>query len=182
MSTTVNRAVKAYLLKREFNVASDDTYNHIDEWLDWYQNDVEKFHKYSVYNGVVMTKQDRYKLGMAKTVSEDWANLLLNEKVAIHAGGYDARLTEILRANNFQTRANQLLELSFALGTGAFVEYKNAEGDVVIDYIRADMIYPLAWDNGDVTECAFGTPKVCGWEKGDLHSDSPVWTQRGGER
>ena len=165
MSTTVNRAVKAYLLKREFNVASDDTYNHIDEWLDWYQNVVEKFHKYSVYNGVVMTKQDRYKLGMAKTVSEDWANLLLNEKVAIHAGGYDARLTEILRANNFQTRANQLLELSFALGTGAFVEYKNAEGDVVIDYIRADMIYPLAWDNGDVTECAFGTPKVVDGKK-----------------
>lgn len=165
MSTTVNRAVKAYLLKREFNVASDDTYNHIDEWLDWYQNDVEKFHKYSVYNGVVMTKQDRYKLGMAKTVSEDWANLLLNEKVAIHAGGYDARLTEILRANNFQTRANQLLELSFALGTGAFVEYKNAEGNVVIDYIRADMIYPLAWDNGDVTECAFGTPKVVDGKK-----------------
>lgn len=165
MSTTVNRAVKAYLLKREFNVASDDTYNHIDEWLDWYQNDVEKFHKYSVYNGVVMTKQDRYKLGMAKTVSEDWANLLLNEKVAIHAGGYDARLTEILLANNFQTRANQLLELSFALGTGAFVEYKNAEGDVVIDYIRADMIYPLAWDNGDVTECAFGTPKVVDGKK-----------------
>lgn len=165
MSTTVNRAVKAYLLKREFNVASDDTYNHIDEWLDWYQNDVEKFHKYSVYNGVVMTKQDRYKLGMAKTVSEDWANLLLNEKVAIHAGGYDARLMEILRANNFQTRANQLLELSFALGTGAFVEYKNAEGDVVIDYIRADMIYPLAWDNGDVTECAFGTPKVVDGKK-----------------
>lgn len=165
MSTTVNRAVKAYLLKRKFNVASDDTYNHIDEWLDWYQNDVEKFHKYSVYNGVVMTKQDRYKLGMAKTISEDWANLLLNEKVAIHAGGYDARLTEILRANNFQTRANQLLELSFALGTGAFVEYKNAEGDVVIDYIRADMIYPLAWDNGDVTECAFGTPKVVDGKK-----------------
>ena len=54
MSTTVNRAVKAYLLKREFNVASDDTYNRIDEWLDWYQNDVEKFHKYSVYNGVVI--------------------------------------------------------------------------------------------------------------------------------
>lgn len=165
MSTTVNRAVKSYLLKREFNVVSDDTYNHIDEWLDWYQNDVEKFHKYSVYNGVVMTKQDRYKLGMAKTVSEDWANLLLNEKVAIHAGGYDARLTKILRANNFQTRANQLLELSFALGTGAFVEYKNAEGDVVIDYIRADMIYPLAWDNGDVTECAFGTPKVVDGKK-----------------
>lgn len=165
MATAVNRIVKGYLLKRGFSVVSDDTYSHIEEWLDWYQNDVEKFHRYSVYNGVVMTKQERYKLGMSKTVSEDWANLLLNEKVAIHAGKYDARLTEILRANNFQTRANQLLELSFALGTGAFVEYKNADGDVVIDYIRADMIYPLTWDNGDVTECAFGTPKVMDGKK-----------------
>lgn len=141
MATAVNRIVKGYLLKHGFSVASDDTYNHIEEWLDWYQNDVEKFHKYCVYNGVVMTKQERYKLGMSKTISEDWANLLLNEKVAIHAGKYDDRLTEILWANNFQTRANRLLELSFALGTGAFVEYKNADGDVVIDYIRADMIY-----------------------------------------
>lgn len=54
MATAVNRIVKGYLLKRGFSVVSDDTYSHIEEWLDWYQNDVEKFHKYSVYNGVVM--------------------------------------------------------------------------------------------------------------------------------
>ena len=26
--------------------------------------------------------------------------------------------------------------------------------------MRADMIYPLSWDNGDITECAFGTTRV----------------------
>jgi len=40
------------------------------------------------------------------------------------------------------------------------VEYLNADGQVIIDYIRADMIYPLSWDNGDITECAFGTAKM----------------------
>lgn len=160
MGTGVTNVVRNYLIKRKYNVTSNETYDHINEWLDWYQNDVEKFHHYSLYNGMVMTKQDRYKLGMAKTVCEDWANLLLNEKVAIKAGSYEERLSGILGSNNFYTRGNQLVEMAFSLGTGAFVEYLNAEDEVVIDYIRADMIYPISWDNGDVTECAFGTPKT----------------------
>ena len=162
MGTGVTGVVRNYLIKKKYNVASNETYDHINEWLDWYQNDVEKFHHYSLYNGMVMTKQDRYKLGMAKTVCEDWADLLLNEKVAIKAGNYEKRLNEILGFNNFYTRGNQLVEMAFSLGTGAFVEYLNADDQVVIDYIRADMIYPISWDNGDVTECAFGTPKTIG--------------------
>lgn len=160
MGTGVTNVVRHYLIKRKYNVTSNETYDHINEWLDWYQNDVEKFHHYSLYNGMVMTKQERYKLGMAKTVCEDWANLLLNEKVSIKAGSYEERLSGILKSNNFYTRGNQLVEMAFSLGTGAFVEYLNAEDEVVIDYIRADMIYPISWDNGDVTECAFGTPKT----------------------
>lgn len=160
MGTGVTNVVRNYLIKRKYNVASNETYDHINEWLDWYQNDVEKFHHYSLYNGMVMTKQERYKLGMAKTVCEDWANLLLNEKVSIKAGSYEERLSGILRSNNFYTRGNRLVEMAFSLGTGAFVEYLNAEDEVVIDYIRSDMIYPISWDNGDVTECAFGTPKT----------------------
>lgn len=156
----MSNAIKQYLSKRQYKIASDDTYDHIDNWLDWYQGDVEEFHEYKVFNGVVTTSQKRYRLGMAKKICEDWANLLLNEKVAIKAGEYSNRLEEILKANNFLTRANQLIELSFALGTGAFVEYKNGTGNVIIDYIRADMIYPLSWDNGDITECAFGSTRI----------------------
>ena len=97
---------------------------------------------------------------MAKKVCEDWANLLLNEKVSIKAGSYEKRLNEILEYNNFRVRGNQLIEIAFALGTGALVEYLDGDGDVVIDFIRADMIYPLSWDNGDITECAFGSTMV----------------------
>ena len=156
----MSNVIREYLIAQKFNTASDDTYNHIDEWLEWYQGDVAKFHTYKVFNGVVTTSHKRYRLCMAKRVCEDWANLLLNEKVAIKAGNYSKRLKEILDRNNFMVRANQLIELSYALGTGAFVEYKDADDNVIIDYIRADMIYPLAWDNGDVIECAFGTTKV----------------------
>ena len=57
-----------------------------------------------------------------------------------------------------------LLELSFAMGTGAFVEY--LEGDRVrIDYVRAGLIYPLVWDNGEVLDCAFASERVVEKEK-----------------
>lgn len=151
--------IREWLVENKYNTATDETYSHILEWLEWYQNDVEKFHKYKVFNGVVTKEEERYKLGMAKKVCEDWANLLLNEKVAIKAGNYEKRLQEVLDNNNFLVRANQLIEMAFALGTGAIVEYLDGE-EVMIDYIRADMIYPLSWDNGDITECAFGSVRV----------------------
>lgn len=156
----MENVIRQYLSKHKYNTAPDDTYNHIEEWLEWYEGDVEKFHTYKVYNGMVTTKHKRYQLGMAKKVCEDWANLLLNEKVSIKAGAYEKRLKEILQDNNFKVRGNQLVELAFALGTGAFVEYLDGDGNVVVDYIRADMVYPLSWDNGDITECAFGSNRV----------------------
>ena len=132
--------IKQYLVDNKYTTASDETYSHIDEWLEWYQDDVKSFHHYKIYNGTSTKSYERYRLGMAKKVCEDWANLLLNEKVAIKAGDYEKRLEEILRFNNFSIRANQLIEMAFALGTGAFVEYKDADNNVIIDYIRADMI------------------------------------------
>lgn len=156
----MSNKIRQYLIENKYSTAPDETYEHIDEWLEWYQDDVKKFHHYKVWNGSVMTKHERYRLGMAKKICEDWANLLLNEKVSIKAGTYGKRLEEILRFNNFPIRANQLIEMAFALGTGAFVEYLDADDNVVIDYIRADMIYPLSWDNGDITECAFGTIRM----------------------
>lgn len=151
--------IREWLDENKYNTATDEIYSHILEWLEWYQNDVEKFHRYKVFNGVSTKEEERYKLGMAKKVCEDWANLLLNEKVAIKAGNYGKRLQKILDNNNFLVRANQLIEMAYALGTGAIVEYLDGE-EVMIDYIRADMIYPLSWDNGDITECAFGSVRM----------------------
>lgn len=149
--------IRQYLTGQGYNPPVEETYSHIAGWLEWYQNEVKKFHHYKIYDGTTFRDEQRYRLGMGKKVCEDWANLILNEKVSIKAGNYEERLNEILDGNNFRTRANQLIELAFALGTGAFVEYKNEDGNIVIDYVRADMIYPLSYDNNDITECAFGS-------------------------
>lgn len=96
---------------------------------------------------------------MAKVVCEDFGSLLINEHVQITADAFDD-LPEILERNEFYTRMNRLAELTMALGTGAVVEFLDGEGNAVIDYIRADMVYPLTWDNDKVLECAFASQKV----------------------
>ena len=152
------KTIHEYLIDNGYNPANDETTAHHDEWLDWYQGYVTDFHHYTVYNGIEMVGKDRYTLGMAKTISEDWANLLLNEKVKISTGTeFDKQLDKVFEYNNFQVKSNQLIELAFALGTGALVQYLDASSQVVIDFIRAGMIYPLSWDNGHVNECAFGS-------------------------
>ena len=152
--------ISTYLKKRGYLTVDAAYRSKVDEWLDWYQGDVENFHAYSVYNGIQKVGVRRASLQMAKCIAEDWANLLLNERVAIHAGGFQKRLEELLQKNRFTVRGNQLIELAFALGTGAFVEYLSGDNEPVIDCIRADLVHPLAWDNGVVTECAFGGVRV----------------------
>lgn len=138
-------------------------YSFIDLWRSWYTGKVKDFHCYRQYNGKRSISRERRSMGMAKTVAEDWANLLLNERVEIEIDDRDVSdaVNAVLEQNDFQTRANQLIELTFALGTGAFVEFWDA-GNIVIDYIRADMIYPLREVNGRVIECAFGSERIAG--------------------
>lgn len=47
MRDSTYKRVKEYLVQRGYPAVPDETYDHIDEWLEWYQNDVEKFHTIS---------------------------------------------------------------------------------------------------------------------------------------
>ncbi len=155
-----------YLRKNGFNPVGDDFYGKINMWLSWYCGKVASFHNYFQYNGKKSIPRSRATLGMAKQVCEHWANLLMNEKVEISLDNPQAEtvLRRVLANNNFYVRANRLVELTFALGSGAFVEYLS-DGNVQIDYIRADMIFPLKWENGKIIDCAFASEKFIDGKK-----------------
>lgn len=155
----MNDVIRKHLTGRNWTLPDAEWYSKIRLWLAWYQNFVKDFHNYKVYNGVRFVGVERFRLGMAKTCCEDHANLLLNEKVQITAASFPA-LDDVLTANNFRERANRLVEVAYALGSGAIVEYRGADGQPVIDYIRADMIFPLSWGNLVITECAFASQKI----------------------
>lgn len=160
------QAITGYLVRNGYTTVDDDYYARIALWQSWYQGKVNSFHTYSQYNGQRSVTRQRKTMGMAKRFCEDWAALLLNEKVRINVGNQAAQaaIDAILKNNRFSVRGNQLIELAFALGTGAFVEYMD-NGEVVIDYVRGSMVYPLAWDNGIITECAFASERKQGTEK-----------------
>lgn len=153
--------IREYLEGAGYHIPEKQYYNDVEKWLFWYKGEKTDFHKYSVYNGQSRTTQYRRRLYMAKQICEDWANLLMTENVSVIVSGtWQSRLDEILHKNNFQTRANQLVEITFASGAGAFVEYLGKNREPNIDYVRGGMIYPLTWDNGEVTECAFGSSRI----------------------
>lgn len=160
------QAITQYLNGRGYTCVQDDYYSRIELWKKWYGGKVPAVHNYTQYNGRRKLRRTRKSLGLAKTVSEDWANLLLNEKfqIGVDKASAKKKIDAVLVANEFAKRANQLVELAFALGTGAFVEYLDGD-DVKIDYIRASMIYPISWDNGRVQECAFASERTTGKQK-----------------
>ncbi len=150
--------VKKVLKKMGYTPLADGISMPVELWRSWYEGKVKAFHEYRQYNGKRVLKRTRKSLNMAKRVCEDWADMIFNEKLELTLP--DNRLQnafdKVLSDNNFKVSANRLLELTFALGTGAFVEHKTKDG-IIIDYIRADMIYPLSFANGEIYECAFAS-------------------------
>ncbi len=152
----MNRNVQKCLSNRGYTDIDTSFEAYTSEWLDWYKGKVDSFHKYEVFNGATRNAVERYSLGMAKRVCEDWANLLMNERTSISTGSdsVDKALKSVLESNNFYVEANRLVELTYALGLGAFVCYRGSD-EVMVDYVRGDNIYPLSFERGDITECAF---------------------------
>ena len=152
-----------------YNSIPQSFYGQIKGWKAWYDGNVHDFHKYSVYNGIEYLECHRYTVGMGKKVCEDWANLLLNEKVAITLEGEaeQAFVDSVFADNNFKVKGNELQERKAAGGTVAIVPYVSGmivdsengavsnSGKIKLNYCTAMSIYPLAWENGIVTECAF---------------------------
>ena len=152
-------------------------YRHIADWDAWYRGSVPDFHSYTVFNGMRHVRCRKLTAGMAKNIAESWADLLMNAglSVTLEGGPEQAFFDAVCAANNFRTMMNLYEEYTFALGTSAVVlrltglqvdregNLLTAEPQTVMkpaicmDFIRADGIFPLSWENGVIRECAFAT-------------------------
>ncbi len=149
--------IKGFLQSKGYKVLSPEYYENIYNWIEWYKGELDKFHHYKIYNGFQFVDKKRKSLRMPKRVAEEWSSLLYNDKVAITIDDKDqALLDDMFTQNKFDYKFSELLERTFALGTGAMVVYKDAANKVKIDYIIAPMIFPLRQENGEIIDCAFG--------------------------
>ena len=167
--------IKKYLNKAGYDTVDSSFYSLIRVWKSWYVGDVNKFHRYKMYNGKDHVPCRRLSLGMAKKLSEDIADLLLNERVQITI--QDPATSEFVMGvfddNNFSVIGNDYQERKAYTGTVAYVPYLDNidvsedgavipgdSGKVKINYVSAPNIYPLSWCNGYISECAFVFPKI----------------------
>lgn len=167
-----------YLNKKYKYSLDGNYYTYIGEWRDWWKGKSKPFHTYTEKDFTGQKyERDLYSLKMGKKVAEDWAAMLLNEKVVFsiddNAGdsfvnGGENKEDGILFNNDFMVKGNELVEKSFAMGTGAFVlRFENMLVDsngtvrqsqdtkVRIEYLTADHIIPITVEYGKIRDVAF---------------------------
>lgn len=152
-----------------FATINEGFYGKVQEWKSWYEGDVKGFHRYRVRNGAGIVRCKRYTLNMGKKIPEDCANLLMNERVEITLDGTKEQslLTGCWKKTISGCAQTRCRKWPFALGTMAFHPrvvgmgfteagpFPGSATDIIIDYVTVEHIWPLAWQNGIITECAF---------------------------
>lgn len=156
----MNDSIKKLLNNKGYEI-SEDAFNVINACADWYKGRTTDWHKRVNVNGVGCEIPT---VNLAKRVCADDANLC--EIVEINAGekAFDG-INEILKSNRFATMYRKQLEQMSAMGTvGCYLYVDNAQyttdgklvkGDVRLNYVEADGIYPLTVVNEEVLEVAF---------------------------
>lgn len=170
--------VVAILKDLGYKTIDSTWYTRVENWQTWYRGKVAGFHNYQVWNGMEKVDCCRFSLGMAKKICEDWANLLMNEKVKITLEGDKEQdfIDEVFTENDFEVAMNELQERGAAAGTYAVIPRiakasVNGKGElvdggeIVLDYVTAENIYPLAWVGRKISECAFACQIVAEGEK-----------------
>lgn len=167
-----------YFKKIGIDTVDASFYRKIAEWESWYKGNVRRFSFYKVYTGRGTYKRcQRKSMGMAKKLSEDIADLLLNERVAITLSDEETNefVQQVLSDNRFLVMGNDYQERKAYTGTVAYIPYlDNTEvtedgmpvsGKIEINYVDAPNIYPVSWNNGSVTECIFTFPHTVARKK-----------------
>lgn len=146
--------------------------SYITQWKSWYRGDVKAFHNYYIYNGQKRVTKKRFTMNMAKEINEDWSDILWSEKCKINMKDDNSQkeFDKLVDELNLYVIINQSIEKSGALGTcGTVVSVydivENEDKMVLdvsnaktrIDIVDVDWIYPLTWNNKEITECAFGS-------------------------
>lgn len=158
--------------KEKKQIASGSSY--ISIWSKWYKGKVPSFHRYYVFNGQKKILRERLSMKMAKQVCEDWASLLMNEKVKIVVHN-QKEMDNLLIDLDFWNKANEAVEKGFALSMCALVinvngikVVENQEDKEILETIidpektyldlstyTASHLIPITWENGKCVECGF---------------------------
>jgi A118 family predicted phage portal protein len=145
--------------------------DYVEKWLEYYEDEIDKFHTYTVMTVNGMKSVKRKSMGMAKTVCEEWADMLFDETVTITVE--NTKIQELLKKimdNDFYSGFSEHIEKSFASGMGYLVEYIDGE-DVSVKMIDAGFAFPIMWTGKKITAIV----EHNAWVVGDYTFTWLVW-------
>ncbi|MCM1115616.1 MAG: phage portal protein [Clostridium sp.] len=162
----MDNAIITFLESKKVSVIEEDVSTKLQNWTQWYRGKVDDFHSYKVYQGRKAKQRERLTLNMPARVCQDWADLLLNEKVEINCDDKATQeiIDRLLKQTNFFVRGNNLVERAFALGGGFFIQYWDGK-KTSQKYVTQEYMYPITFDSGELTECAFASSKTIGGKR-----------------
>jgi A118 family predicted phage portal protein len=168
------RGIQSVYDKKEIPV--DDTfYDHIDTWKALYSGYHKEFHdvKYHTINGTRTRRMAT--LNMPKTVSQELATLIFNEKCEINISdqALEENIKDVFRRNSFYRQFQHYLEYGFALG-GAVIKVYADDSGIRLGYVTADCFIPLSWDNSSIREGVF-VSEIRRQNKKYTHLEWHVW-------
>ena len=158
--------VTDYLRKLGYQIPTTQMYDKIQEWKEWYDGYVDKFHKYRDSFG---TERKMYYLGMAKQLCEDWSSITYTEKDEIKTDNESNTefIKEKIKELNLTNELKECIEIASWSGTCAgVIRLKNvvvdngimvADDRTEFDFVKvsADKIIPLRIEHGKIIDCAF---------------------------
>ncbi|MFA5283907.1 MAG: hypothetical protein WC366_05335 [Bacilli bacterium] len=151
------------------NKQINDGSSYISLWRKYYAGYDPAFHRYYIFNGDKKIYFKKKTLNMAKRACEEWASLLMNEKVKIVASSENDQklLDQKLDKIHFWAKANKGVEYGFALSYDALlIELKDivANIDGTLDFSKSKatiqtysalQCIPITFENNEITEIAF---------------------------
>lgn len=167
-SITGNEKLKQFFKDEGYTLSDEvmNSFDRIDQWRNWYKGYDPDFHTYKIYNGMKDVHLQKKTMQMAKRVSEDWANMLANEKIQINVLKGQDDLDDWIKENDLIGYLNTMVEKGMALGMSALcltlgnIKIKGEEADLTqantkLAIFDANQIYPLSYDEKHIYECAF---------------------------
>lgn len=137
------------------SVIDEEQENRVNLWLKWLKGKT-KDHQYKIYNGKKYIRKEFKSLNITSQSCSDLGDFFFNEKldITIDKPNVQEKIDECLHQNNFLENGNKLVQLTKALGTGAFVPYLD-DGVLKINYINATNIIILKADRGEIQDILF---------------------------
>ena len=143
--------IASVLSKKGINLVVGTIYDMQEIWKQWYRGSVNDFHYYNTRVNGKTVQCERKTMNMPKKVCEDITKLLWTEKTRIELSNPKAtkKLWEILdsKQNSFTVNFPIFIEKALAVGTGVLIEYKDEEGQSIINYLDGTVVIPYKYTN-----------------------------------